>query len=999
MLAPEVITISDLISDIADRVPAGRVDQLLRLYNVYRAMLASDSTVDFDSFRGWGETVLAYFTEVDMYGVPADEIFKNVKDYRDIASNFLTEEQKLVIEEYFGRSAAASHDDGAFWRTFGMDEEKPQLEEGGLNEVKKKFLYLWRTMAPLYHALNKNLAEAGLSTNGGMYRHALDRLREMDGDPTSIKRRKLVFVGFNALSHVEGEIFSALAAMKPYEGPHGPEPYADFWWDATGPVLTRNDSTASRFVVSNRRRFPHPKWSEDVLEASETDTLPPVLRVIAAPSGSIQAKIISEELRRMQNPGEVSERHFNDARVAVVLPDEGLLLPLLYSLPENIGTVNLTMGYPLRLTSTISFVGLLRRLQMRQRRRGGETVYGIEDVEVLLAHPYIQAIAGSGIIQEFKGELRNQRITYIGVSLITKFVPCLADIIRPLCSESSPAEVIQYLRGAMESAYEALGKDGRVAAEVQTEEGEEARDSGSLVKLRLDQTHIRTYLDALRQLDDSLTEHGITMHFSSVFSLADRLLAGETVNFEGEPLEGLQVMGLLETRAIDFDRLIIPSLNERILPMKARARTFIPESLRVAFGMPPANFQESLFAYYFFRMISRADEVVMLYDARSSAGMRSGDVSRYLLQLKYLYATDRLIWEDRRFKLEAPGGTPQPVRKTERVMELLHEFQLERDGRNLSASALRKYMDCPTKFYYEVVVGLRADDPPARHIDSITQGNIIHDVMMRVYLPDESDHRHLLKVPKSVTRKDIIAILNDSDRIERLVRRAINSLHLHRPSKDSDDSSAPDPLDTPLEGESAMVVRGLCSQIERVLRHDLQLAPFDLYGTEVSGLTRLEVEGVGTVNIKYAIDRVDRVNGTMRIVDYKTGRTHLEAESMEDVLSDSYDAKHIFQLMLYAGVLAENLKKQEGIRMEIYEPSRMPASVPAVPQINRDKVMTHNQQMPTSGDSGDNRSYFETFRERVDEMVREIFDREVEFKPCENEKTCEYCNLASLCKR
>ncbi len=960
MLAPEVITISDFVSEVADRVQAGRVDQLLRLYNAYRAMLSDDTPVDFDAFRGWGETVLSDFNEIDMYGVSADEIFKNVKDYREIASNFLTEEQKRVMEEYFGRPVGEPGTAEKFWRDFG--------EEGELSDLKRRFLHLWRVLGPLYHAFAANLDADGLAATGALYRKALERLQALDGDPAPLGRRKVVFIGFNALSRTEGEIFSELAAMQPFEGPEGEEPFADFWWDATGPVLRSADSTASRFVASNRRRFPHPKWSEGALALSETDTLPPRLRVIAAPSNTVQAKIISEELRKMQVPGEVSEAHFKDARVAVVLPDEGLLLPMLYSLPEDIGAVNLTMGYPLRLTSAISFVSLLRRLQMRQRRRGGEAAYFHEDVDVLLSHPYVHALMGSTLVQYVKGEITRCHLMDVPLSFLTAYAPVMGRLLRPLGSEAPVEDVVGYIDEAIGIVDEALAS---------REEGD------GMVKSRLDRVHLAAYRDALHRLADSVAEHGVRMHFSSLFALADRLLAGEQVTFEGEPLQGLQVMGMLETRAIDFDRLIIPSLNESILPMKARARTFIPDTLRVAYGMPPMHYRESLFAYYFYRLISRADEVVMLYDARSGGGMRSGDVSRYLLQLRHLYARDSLVWEDRRFKLSAVGGTPVPVEKGREAMALLREFTLPEGGRNLSASALMKYLDCPVRFYYEVVVGLKADTPPSRYIDVVAQGNIIHDVMMRIYMPEGMEGKWL-ETPVRVTRQGILALMRDTDRLDHLIVRGVNREHFRR---------APEDLDRPLEGETALVAAGLRRQILGILAHDLRLAPFDLHGTEVPGRQRLAIPDGPTVNFKYAIDRVDSVGG-LRVVDYKSGAAHLKGDDMDAVFSSDYHSKHVFQLFLYANLLNLGLKRgDEPVRTEVYEVSKLPSEKPGVPEIGGKPVLAH-----TDADA-EGVSLNERFRERMRDMIREIFDPGIPFTPCEKERACRHCNLASLCRR
>lgn len=982
MLAPEVMTISDLVSKLSGRVVAGRVELLFRLYKAYAGLMEGEeqkaAPVDFDSFRGWGETVLADFTEIDMYGVPAEEIFKNVKDYREIASNFLTEEQKRVMEEYFGRPVGGPATAAGFWRDFG--------DEGAISEVKRRFLYLWKVMAPLYHILRDDLERDGLATSGGIYRKALAEIRRLldEGKASPLRGiKKMVFVGFNALSTTESEIFAAIGRFPEYEGPEGPEPFADYWWDATGPVLRADDGSASRFVASNRRRFPMPEWGSAYLELSETDSLSPTLRVIAAPSGSVQAKLISEELRRMRAGSEKAEAHFKDARVAVVLPDESLLLPLLHSLPEDIGEVNLTMGYPLKLTSALSFVALLRRLLTRRRRTRDGLAYLREELSLILAHPFSHAVLGTPSVQKIKGELDTRRMTAITPEELAAMEPVTEKIFPPIKREARPGEVIAALDGVLAFIDEHL-----------------RRADGGMVKSRLDLQHIAAYRDALARLGDSIAHHGVDMEYTSVFSLADRFLAGELVTFEGEPLEGLQVMGMLETRAIDFDRIIIPSLNERILPMKARSRTFIPDTLRVAYGMPPANYQESLFAYYFFRMISRAEEVVMLYDARAGGGMRSGDVSRYLLQLKHLYAPDTLQWEERRFVVSAPGGEPQPVEKTQSVMRLLKEFTVEGDEKRfLSASALKKYMNCPVQFYYEVVAGLKADPPQPMYIDVITHGNILHDVMMRIYLADGEEKR-LLNPGVMVSREKILGLMRDTPRLERLLTRAVNKEHFKR-----DD----DKLDTPLRGEAAMVAEQLMKQIRGILAHDLTLAPFVLYGTEVPGERRLRISDRLTVNMKFAIDRVDSVGASgMRVVDYKTGRPHLEAADMDDVFSGNYHAAHVFQLMLYANML--NLAAERGgkapVRMELYRPEAFPQKDgrPEVPEIAKERVMAHTQADPAFDPSDPEaeehgETYNGQFLTRLRGMLLEIFNPDVPFTPARDESACRLCRIRSLCRR
>lgn len=1004
MLSPRVLTISDMVSELADRVVAGRVDLLFRLYKAYIGLMdssgegegetatgsAEDSIaaeavnyttsapVDFDSFRGWGETVLADFNEIDMYGVSADEIFKNVRDYREIASNFLTEEQKRVMEEYFGRPVGGPAMAAGFWRDFG--------EESDISEVKRRFLHLWKVMAPLYHMLNENLDTEGLSTTGGVYRRALTEMQRMldEGRKSPLRgTKKVVFAGFNALSTTESAIFATAGRFPVYEGPEGEEPFADYWWDATGPVLSEDDGSASRFVASNRHRFPSPEWADRYLELSNTSSLPAELRVVAAPSGSVQAKLISGELSRMRLESSKAEAHFKDARVAVVLPDESLLLPLLHSLPEDIGEVNLTMGYPLKLTSALSFVALLRRLLTRRRRTRDGSAFLCEELRLILSHPYSHAVLGTPSVQNIKAEIERRRMTAVTPYELALLDPETEHLFPAIERGARPAEVIAAVDGVLARIDETL-----------------RRRDGGMVKSRLDLEHIKAYRDALGRLADAIQLHGVDMDYTTVFSLVDKFLAGELVTFEGEPLEGLQVMGLLETRAIDFDRIIIPSLNERILPMRARSRTFIPDTMRVAYGMPPANYQESLFAYYFFRMISRSEEVVMLYDARAGGGMRSGDVSRYLLQLKHLYAPDTLKWEERRFTITAPGGVPQPVEKTPEVMKLLEEFTLpdKEMNRNLSASALRKYINCPVQFYYEVVAGLRADAPQPMYIDVITHGNIVHDVMMRIYLP-EGEERKLLRPGYTVSRERIAGLMRDNARIERLLVRAINREHFRRTEEK---------LDTPLDGEAAMVAEQLRKQIIGILAHDLTLAPFVLYGTEVPGQLRLKISDTLTVNVKYAIDRVDSVaEGGVRVVDYKTGRPHLEAVDIDDVFSSNYKTSHIFQLMLYANLL--NLAAHRGdapVRMELYRPEAFPLKddKPEVPEIGGVRVMAHTQidsvYKEANPDVDDRDATFNTqFRSRFREMLIEIFNPDVPFEPTHDEAACRICRLRSLCRR
>ncbi len=965
VIAPEVKTITDLVGDLSERVVASRMDMLFMLYQCYREHLGlplveeeNDEGISFDSFAGWGETVLSDFNEVDLYMVNTDEIFKNVKDYREITSTFLTEEQRKVMEEYFGHTDMG--DPRSFWKNFDGDENK-------LSEVKQKFLHLWRIMSPLYDRFKARLDEEGLTTVGGGYRRAVERLKELGRE--ALPYKKIVAVGFNALSTSEQAIFREL---KDCEGYEGYDTFADFFWDATGPVLSGDINSASKFVKSNIKSFPCPEWALPALRLSDTDKLPDSLRVAASPSNSAQVKIVGKMLGELS--AELSAEAFKNAKVAVVLPDEDLLLPLLYSLPDGMGDVNLTMGYPLRLTSVVPFVALLRKLFYNMRTIGGSVSFYNRDLRLLLAHPFSHVLFSTALVGRMLHYITEHHRVTVSLDELREIAGEKIDLLTGPEKNASPEVALAYLDSILD----------KVAAGLPAFEK-------AMVKSRLEISHIQVYRDALRRLGGILSDYGMKMKPSTVYRLADRLLAGEKVGFEGEPLTGLQVMGTLETRSIDFDHLFILSANERILPMRARTRSFIPDSLRHAYGMPPSNYAEGIFAYYFYRMISRAKDVTMIYDARSGGGTRSGDVSRYVLQLRHLFAKDKLKEEDWKFILTGKEPYNPTVEKTPEIREKLKEFMIPK-GKNLSASALQAYRECQVKFFYKSVIGLSDDPEPSDFIDAITAGDILHEVMQKIYLPDEKS-RIILFPPVTITREMIEKLLADRERIERLVRHSVNVRHFRL--KDEE-------IDTPLSGTAEMVAARIVQQVERILRHDRDLTPFNIYGLEMTDNFRVALPNGNEVNFRFAIDRLDEITTDegkqLRIVDYKTGSIKLTAETFDEIFDGDYRSEQVFQLFTYAWLLGKKRGvpfPTEDVRLEIYD-------VPGIEkgEINLPMIGKRDEDGEIAGKPEKVSSYKEYSRE-FDEgmmgMLEEIFSEEP-FRACPEER-CALCSFRTLCRR
>ena len=956
MLAPEIKTISEFVSDLSGRVIGSKLDLVFMLYQCYRDLRGlppaeedgEKAAEDFDSFRSWGETVLSDFSEIDQYLADEDSIFKNVKDYREISANFLTEEQRAVMAEYFGRTDLG--DPSRFWRNFDKEDEN-------LSEVKRNFIHLWRIMSPLYEALKVKLEERGLATTGGAYRLAVENLQERGRDMLPYK--KMIAVGFNALSTSEMTLF---AEMRDFEGYDGCDSFCDFFWDATGPVLSEGVNSASRFVKANIKAFPSPEWAAPSLALSDVKRLPR-MRVVASPSNSAQVKIagtLLDELRQR-----ISAKEISDARVAVVLPDENLLLPMLYSLPEGMGNVNLTMGYPLKMTSVVPFVRQLRQLYRNRRANGKTAAFYHRDLRLFLSHPFSHAAFGTDAVNRIIGFIDRHHKATVSLEEIGGFSGKAAEMLDFSSLDENPGGAIEFLDKTLLMVRESLPANGT-----------------GMMKTRLESDHIELYRDALRRLGELLGEYHLPANPNGIFHLADRLLAGVTVGFEGEPLTGLQVMGTLETRSIDFDYIFILSMNERIMPLRARSRSFIPDSLRHAFGMPPSNYAESIFSYYFYRMISRAKEVTMVYDARTGAGLRSGDVSRYVLQLRHLFAKD--ILEEQNWKFQLSGKTPHSpsIEKSDEIREKLLDFMKEERGKNFSASSLNSYRECQVRFFYQTVMGINTDPEPSEFIDAIGVGNILHSLMEHLYLPPEKRKR-CLKTPVMMQPETLDKLIEEREKLKLLATRLVNEQHFHLPE---------DKLDTPLSGAAEIVCNQIVGLAVRVMRHDRKLAPFKIYGCEIDDRFRIPLPSGRVVNFKFAIDRLDEImvdgRPQLRIVDYKTGHIKLKAESMEEVLCGDYMSEQVFQLFTYAWLLGKMVDPPAGyadVRMEIYDVPKIFKGEVNLPEINKLKVKSFKE-------------YEREFSEGIEGMLDSVFEAP-EFSACEDEQRCAMCSLKMLCRR
>ncbi len=969
LVAPRTATISELVAELSGLDSDSRIDLLFALFAEYRSLLlergADPESITFDSFRGWGEVALGDFGDVDMYDADPDKLFANVADFKELAADYHTEEQREVLRDYFGVEVSSRRAADTFWKHFSYkserQEESEDQEETDRIDVRGGFSTLWQTMAPLYHRLRKSLRSRGLAYQGMATREAADRLEDGETLPGV---KKIVFVGFNVLTKAERRIFKELARRE--SGlPGSGEPLADFVWDLTGLPLSDRANQAVKQMLSNIKAFPKPEWLN--LEPCSSSGIPPVIKVISSPSASMQARIAAGIVTDVV--ARTGEESVKAAKTAIVLPDEGLLFPILYSLPQGIGDVNLTMGYPLKLTSTISLIGILRRMQGRKQRKDGGWAYFHEDVKLLAAHPFMQLVAGHEAIGRLRSFIFSERRFAIAHSDLVRLLPDAAAILHPF-SEEKGAEAIGRLDDIVRVCAEA------VAA---------APEGSALVKKRLDLAHLQAYRDALHRLADASKRHDVELSWRDVFQLADRLIAAERVPFEGQPLMGIQVMGMLETRSLDFDQLVIPSMNERIFPRRMRKKTLIPSTLRFFFGLPPAAFQESIFSYYFYRLIARAKELYMIYDARTS-DLNSAGPSRFIFQLRHLYAP-ALKEQKGQFRLTTPLNIEPRAATHSEVEPLLRPLLDENSDRYLSYSSLWDYAQCPLRFCLRHLYRITDEGEPAEFIDASTLGTAAHRVLEELYMPDPKKRRKLLlDDPVVFTSKQLREMAADTDGLMRRLQRAINIEYHRLPAEEAD---------RPLTGDSLMTAQVLASQIAGILRHDATLAPLKIYGVEVKDKFRLPAGEAGEANFTFSFDRIDQPANSpvKRIVDYKTGRIHTNAESIDALMDGDLRAKDVAQLLTYAAFysyLTEGrLLSPDPMALVIYSLGHAKMGNP------EQKIMFGEGK--EAQEMTDNSELKEEFAGRLQGRIKEIFSPETSFGPTADKNRCRYCAYRAFC--
>ena len=874
----------------------------------------TQSTETLDDFYFWGEMLISDFDDADKNRVDTDKLFSNLQDLRNIMDDYTFIDDEQ--EEAIRQ----------FFQNFSIERR---------TALKERFISLWNVLGNIYKGFRESLVSQNIAYEGMMYRHVIEHL-----DVDKLPYEKYIFVGFNVLNKVEHTLFTQLKDAGK----------AVFYWDYDEFYMKENRQAvtheAGEFIRRNLRDFPSPLSGELFKNLSK----PKEVHYIASSTENAQARYLPQWIRNNLTTPE--------KETAVVLCNEALLQPVLHSLPAEVKHVNITMGFPLSQTPVYSFLIALLELHTHGFNfKSGR--YTFQSVVTLLKHPYTRQLTGQAELLE-KELTRNNRFYPLPGELgkdefLTRlFTPLSGNL--NLCIRLS--ETLQQVA----SIYQA-----------NTSGTEDTDAFNQLYRESLFKAY--TTINRFRTL---IEEDELTVQSETFRRLLVKVLSTTNIPFHGEPAIGMQVMGVLETRNLDFRHLVLLSVNEGQLPKSGGDSSFIPYNLRKAFGMTTIEHKIAVYAYYFYRLLQRAERITLIYNT-SSDGLNRGEWSRFMLQflIEWPHPITRQFLEAG----QSPQGTSSiTVEKTPDVMRQMQSlFDVRANPKaKFSPSALNYYLDCPLKFYYRYVAGLSAPDEVSAEIDSATFGSIFHYAAEHIY-------KDLTTHGKVINKEALETLLRNEVKLQDYVDTAFKKLFFNVPQNEKPEYNGIQLIN------SAVIARYL----KQLLQNDLRYAPFTFIASEMEVDEPIDIQtpkGVIKSRIGGIIDRMDSKDGTLRIVDYKTGGDADTPPHVESLfIPDKKRSNYVFQTFLYAAIMC---RKQPTMKI-----------APALLYIHRAATETYSPviQMgePRKPKEAveDFSKYEKEYRERLQGLLEEIFNPEKSFTQTEIIEKCTYCDFKALCKR
>ena len=908
MWAPETTTINELMQEISGLTIADNIKLLFELYRIYKQIKKSEES--FDDFYFWGEMMLNDFDDIDKYLVNPEDLFKNLKSLKSIQDqfNYLSDEQIEAIQQ--------------FWQSFDLEKQSTHQDD---------FISIWNVLLEIYKQLNSKLNELGIAYEGMIYRTVADKIK--GNEKIDLPHTKYVFAGFNALNNCEKKLFDYLNNIK----------LADFYWDYDQTYINNHHHEAGLFLRENINQYKQPLsiTSKDIFKSlSEKKNI----EIISVPSNVGQAKVITQKLKES---GEIISESPN--KTAIVLADEELLVPILHSIPDTVDKVNITMGYPVNNTPVYSLLEHVIELQRNAKESKNGTTFYHKNVVAILNHQYINAPFAKEANELLQFIKTNNKI------VITRDELAQCDFFKVIFTKiNTYLELSEYILNILHAVYNSLQNLGQ---------------ENTIHTTSLEKEYIYHIYLSINRVKDVLQEQKVEIKMETYIRLIRKIIRNLRIPFTGEPLSGLQIMGILETRLLDFENLYITSVNEGVFPKTDAALSFIPYNLRRGFGLPTIEHQDAIYAYYFYRLLQRAKNVTILFNS-SAEGLQTGEMSRFLYQLKFESGFE-IKEKSLKYDINIAQAQEITIDKSAEVIQKLGKF-LSTGEKYLSPSALSSYLRCSLQFYFKYVAELREQDELSEEVDAPLFGNILHQAMNYLYIDF---------VGKEINAEIIQSILKDKEKVSNAIDKAFKEEYFKAESKIN------------YTGKNIIIRELIEKYIYQILKVDKKLAPFELVSLEDTWGMEVSLESKKTIKLGGKIDRIDKHDNRIRIIDYKTGSDKLEFKNVEALFSDKKNDQNsaVFQTFLYSQFYKEKDAPLMPITPGIYSVRKIYAN-------DFDFRITQSENR-TKTLINDYNELSEEFIKNLNQLVSNIFNPEISFTQTEETKNCEYCAFSKICHR
>lgn len=946
LVLPRVTTFIEWMGDITQVVPVTSIESVFLLYRAYKQEMG-DNADDMEHFVHWASIIVNDFNDVDRSLVDARDLYTNIGNLRDLRTDYLEDDLKELIRRIFGIDLRLAKEEAdRFWMHHDKNNNSQPNTPG--DEVRRRFYSLWDALPTIYKNFHDELSRRGLTSPGMMVQRAIHTVNDLPAHQEG-EAPMVVMVGFADLAAGELKIFDLLRNKH----------LAHFWWDNASPQ-GKIGGPWWDLINELAQRYPMP----EALDVIDTQ---PTLRQVAVAGNMAQAKRAFHEIDLMVDDGRIANSN-NAIGTAIVLPDEALLMPLINSTSLNVTHLNVTLGIPLHRSSIVSLMRIVARAHHRADWRNDQCCFFRDDVNDVLSHPLVKSTQGAQAMR-LHTHIAQKNIFMVPQSLIAEKAPQLTPLFTPVGKQVTLQDVLAYIDNLKEFV---LDINDRKLQHIERDPDDNT--------LPLQCAFMQQYVNALQQLRHVLERCAdifTSLGDEAIFFLIDRITSSEVIPFTGEPLLGLQLMGVLETQCLDFDNMVMLSMNDRTYPSRHSLSTFIPNYMRADKLMPTIAHADAVAAYYFYRGIARAKHITFIYNS-STSGLSSNEPSRYIEQLRRVYGL-KIAKEQVQVPLVPTQDITVEVNTGTVAMERFGPDAQPEQAKWLSASSINTYINCPLRFYFQYIHDLPGDNAPSDFMDRPQFGTIVHNTLEKLYGT---------KGGRRITAAMIEQFKHKALQEEAIAQ--INEVYCRRPAS------------TPLTGEALLMLSTVETFVRRVLDYDIELlkdSPDNYFLMETceerEELPSFDMNGT-KVRFTFKADRIDRivindVPGPLRIIDYKTGRDETTFTSIEQLFDGDSEKrpKAVLQLLLYCAAYRARHNYDDIIEPHIYK----------IREMKESGVLLKKDTQVVCGDP-DFADLEKQFAEHMGQTLNTLLSPDGRWTQCSiNAKHCKNCNFTAFCQR